>query len=148
MCLLKLIFVTVSISNSDHNIYVGGTRGVNYANTVIVYICIEDTESVVCPLNGEGKKRAERRREWMYRLYTAIGWSDRHFTGRFQISLPIVHYVCPLYIIAGRQNVFFSTINIRFSPLETFASLLASSFSLVDFDRTAMVNAVEFTNAF
>lgn len=87
--------------------------------SLYIFICIEDTESVVCPPNGKGKKRAERRRVWTYWLH-----GDRLVRPPFHrsVSNQLAHCplcVCPLYN-SWTTKCFFSTIKIRFSPSKNF----------------------------
>lgn len=67
----------------------------------IYYIIIYNRLTV--PLNSEREKRGQNNVVYECTGYTAIGWSDRHFTGRFQISLPIVHII--IYIFFYYINI-------------------------------------------
>jgi len=59
-------------------------------NRYILYYYIYNNRSTVS-LNSEREKRGQNDIVYECTGYTAIGWSDRHFAGQFQISLPIVH---------------------------------------------------------
>jgi len=84
------------------DIYVGGTERGRRVNIIwslrrilqidIHYIIIYNNRPTV-PLNSEREKRGQNDIVYECTGYTAIGWSDRHFIGRFQISLPIVHII-------------------------------------------------------
>jgi len=63
----------------------------------IYYIIIYNRLTV--PLNSEREKRGQNNVVYECTGYTVIGWSNRHFTGRFQISLPIVHYYLYIFFI-------------------------------------------------
>lgn len=93
-----VIILDISVGGSERRRKVNIIGSLQCILRVDIYYIIMYNRLIV-PLNSEREKRGQNNVVYECTSYTAIGWSDRHFTVRFQISLPIVHIIIYIYFL-------------------------------------------------